>query len=94
MSEQKRKSHKKLFVVLSLILFLAVFFIYPTANSNRVEKVKYKADERTITRYEFAQLLCKQYGLVSDIKYKQFYKDVPSDNKYYHSVELAYADGL
>lgn len=91
---EKKKSHKKLWIILSIILVATIFFAYPTKDNSKIKNAKYKEDEQTITRYEFAKLLCEQYGLINNVEDKQFYKDVPSSNKYYHSVELAYACGL
>jgi hypothetical protein len=81
-------------VILGIIAVAVVVCALPSKDASAMQKVSNKEDDRKVSRYEFAQLLCDEYGLDSDEEYEQFYEDVSPDNEYYEAVELAYAAGL
>lgn len=80
-------------VILGILIGLGIVIpvLVQTMNSDKyVSKVKADA----VTRYEWLQMLCEQFGIEPDMSEEQYFSDVEEDGTYYGYVQAAVSCGL
>lgn len=89
MKNSKASQKQIIVIIIGLILFIiAGVFLFKSISSSKDDKYVKSADENSITRYEWMEMLCEKAGL-REYNNVPYFSDVNENNDYFPFVQAA-----